>query len=229
MNALNKLRNVRNTQNHPKTASPKGYMRDNPEYQMYSIGEYTYGEPTVLKWDNEPTLSIGKFCSIAPGVVMILGGEHKLDWITTYPFWTVKDLLHDFQIPSGTKGGIIIENDVWIGANSLILSGVRIENGAVVGAGSVVTKNVEPYAIVAGNPAKMIRKRFDQKTVAELLRIKWWDWDIQRIKEDLPLLLSNKTNEFTEKNEAKFFMDLTVDTEEYQKRVIKSAGQKDSV
>jgi carbonic anhydrase/acetyltransferase-like protein (isoleucine patch superfamily) len=84
----------------------------------------------------------------------------------------------------------------------LILSGVHIGDGAIIGAFSVVTKNVEPYTIVAGNPAKVIRKRFDQDTIDELLRIKWWDWGIQKIKDNMPLLLSNRTKEFIEANTA---------------------------
>lgn len=96
---------------------------------------------------------------------------------------------------------MVIGNDVWIGVNACVLSGVRIGDGAVVGACSVVTRDVPPYAIVAGNPARLVRKRFDDETIEELLKIKWWDWDIERIKENLPLLLSENVKDFAEKNE----------------------------
>ena len=89
-----------------------------------------------------------------------------------------------------------IGNDVWIGMNAMILSGVKIGDGAVVGAGSVVTKDVEPYAVVAGNPAREIRKRFDDQTISELLKANWWDWDIQKIRENVPYLLSNNVKKF---------------------------------
>jgi carbonic anhydrase/acetyltransferase-like protein (isoleucine patch superfamily) len=84
--------------------------------------------------------------------------------------------------------------------NSLILSGVHIGDGAIIGAYSVVTKDVKPYTVVAGNPAKVVRKRFDQETIDELLRIKWWNWDMQKIKDNMPLLLSNRIKEFIKAN-----------------------------
>jgi acetyltransferase-like isoleucine patch superfamily enzyme len=176
------------------------YTNKNKRYKKYSIGDFTYGEPRVVTWGEKSTLKIGKFCSIADDVKIVLGGEHKTDWITTYPFWVALEEFFNFPAHSGTKGDVTIGNDVWIGLNSLILSGVTIGDGAVVGAGSVVATDVEPYAIVAGNPQKLIRKRFDEETINQLLKIKWWNWDIQRIKENMPLLISNRVNEFIEKN-----------------------------
>lgn len=168
---------------------------------MYSVGRFSHGEPTVLRWTEKATLNIGSFCSIAKGVTIIVDGEHNPAMVSTYPFnWVLKEFKNFPGHPS-TKGDVVIGNDVWIGANALILSGVHIGDGAVIGACSVVTKDVEPYTIVAGNPAKMIRKRFDEETINKLLKIRWWDWDIQRIKENVPLLLSNKVKEFLEKND----------------------------
>jgi len=175
-------------------------MCNNRKYSKYSIGEYSYGEPRILNWGEKATLKVGKYCSIAEGVTIVLGGEHKTSWITTYPFWVALKEFSSFPAHSGTKGDVVIGNDVWIGLNSLILSGVSIGDGAVIGAGSVVATNVDPYAIMAGNPARLIKKRFDQQTIDKLLKIRWWDWDIQRIKNNMPLLVSDNLKEFLEKN-----------------------------
>jgi virginiamycin A acetyltransferase len=174
-------------------------MRENSRYSKYSIGRFSYGQPTVFHWGEKATLKIGNFCSIGPNVVILLGGEHRPDLITTFPFNCVLKEYANVPGHPTTKGDVVIGNDVWIGANALILSGVQIGDGAVIGACAVVTKDVEPYAIMAGNPARIIGKRFDQETISSLLRIKWWNWEIQQIKENVPLLLSNRAREFVEK------------------------------
>lgn len=171
-----------------------------PQYSRYSIGKFSYciDELKVFNADQVP-LRIGKFCSIGEGVTIILAG-HRPDWITTYPFNHVFNEFKDIQDLPATKGGVVIGNDVWIGIRTTILSGVQIGDGAIIGANSVVTHDVDPYAIVAGNPAKLIRKRFDQKTIEELLKIKWWNWDMDQIKDNMPLLLSNRIQEFIDPN-----------------------------
>lgn len=119
----------------------------------YEVGRGTYGNPTVLHWGEPTTLKVGCFCSIAADVKIFLGGNHRTDWITTYPFpafW--KSAAHIKGHPS-SRGDVIIGHDVWIGEGAVILSGVRIGNGAVVAASAVVTRDVPPYGIVAGNPA----------------------------------------------------------------------------
>lgn len=129
------------------------------------IGDYTYGLPTIKKFDNNTRLSIGKFCSIADNVIIFLGGNHREDWITTYPFSGMTHIWSDATNIIGhpsTKGDVIIGNDVWIGSHVVILSGVKIGDGAVIGAYAVVTKDVEPFSIVAGNPAKFIKYRFEK-------------------------------------------------------------------
>lgn len=174
------------------------YTRDLPHYKRYNIGEYTYGSPTVLYGREEGggDLVIGKFCSIAEDVVILLGGNHRIDWVTTYPF---NKLMEEFSGIKGhptTKGDVIIGNDVWIGYKSLILSGVKIGDGAVIAACSVVTKDVEPYTIVAGNPAKPIRRRFSDEIINRLLAIQWWNKDINIIKKYIPLMLSQDIEKF---------------------------------
>ena len=168
----------------------------NPQYADYSIGEWTYGTPLVKSWDQNATLSIGKFCSIAEGVTILLGGEHRPDWVTTYPF---RELVFDkpeFAEIGYSKGDVSIGNDVWLGLNSLILSGVKIGNGAIIAAGAVVTKDVPAYAIVGGNPAKLIRYRIPESLIAPMEQIAWWNWPLDQIEAALPLLLSANIERF---------------------------------
>ena len=143
-------------------------------------------------------LRIGKFCSIGSGATFIMCGNqgHKHDWITTYPFFYTPDLNENALDGFEKKGDTIVGNDVWIGTEAMIMPGIKIGDGAVIASRAVVTKNVEPYTIVAGNPAKEIKKRFSQEEIQMLLEIKWWDLDINIIKKYIPLMCSNNVKEF---------------------------------
>jgi acetyltransferase-like isoleucine patch superfamily enzyme len=180
------------------------FMNKDPKYADYSIGRFSYGQPTVLKCSPEQQgkLSIGSFCSIAQGVVIVLAaaGGHRPDWTTTFPFIQLFKDFHHLSFPQVEKCDVVIGNDVWIGMDATILSGVKISDGAIIGANSVVTKDVPAYSIVAGNPARLIRKRFDEETIDKILKIKWWEWDLKRIADNMPLLLSNRVQDFIEKN-----------------------------
>ncbi len=124
------------------------------------VGKQTYGELNVTDFSSADTkLRIGSYCSIAPNVRFLLGGEHQLHSVSTYPF---KVMCFGQTREAGSKGDIVVKDDVWIGDGAIICSGVTIGQGAIVAAGSVVTKDVEPYAIVGGNPAKFIKWRFDE-------------------------------------------------------------------
>ena len=172
------------------------FTNQDEDYSGYKIGDFTYGKPHILSWNTETRLTIGKFCSIADDVTILLGGEHRTDWITTYPFNVVFDNAKIYEGHPSTKGDVVIGNDVWIGYGSTILSGVVIGDGAVIAAKSVITKNVPPYSIVGGDPAKLIKYRFPETVIAKLLEISWWDWSIAQIMEALPFLLSNKAENF---------------------------------
>jgi acetyltransferase-like isoleucine patch superfamily enzyme len=165
-------------------------------YAHYEIGDFTYGVPKVFSWDEGATLKIGRFCSIARGVEIYLGGEHRTDWVTTYPF---NALFPDHSGIKGhpkTKGDVVIGNDVWIADGAIIMSGVTIGDGAVIGARSVVIKDVKPYEIVAGNPAVHIKFRFDEKVIQKLLEIKWWNWETSKIDKSVHLLQNDDINGF---------------------------------
>lgn len=160
----------------------------------YEIGDYTYGVPEVHTYSANTKLKIGRYCSIADQVTILLGGNHRLYWATTYPFtWLLDEWPEAEGMPChmSSEGDVVIGNDVWIGQEALILSGVTIGHGAVVGARAVVADDVEPYSIVAGNPARLIRKRFDDKVIEKLLETAWWDWPVEKIKKNLHLLCSS--------------------------------------
>jgi len=125
---------------------------------------------------------IGKFCSIAPGVRILSYSEHRLEQVSTYPFKTLLSIADGKNYDAIGKGTTRIGNDVWIGTASIILAGVSVGDGAVVGAGSVVASDVPPYAIVAGNPARVLRYRFSKQQIEGLKRVQWWNWDINSIK-----------------------------------------------
>jgi acetyltransferase-like isoleucine patch superfamily enzyme len=175
----------------------------NPQFKKYAVGNYSYGCPApriIEDPENPVNLKIGKFCSFGPDVTILLGHEHKTEYVTTFPFNLLFKVDHLNFHGTRSKGDVVIGNDVWVGFNALILSGVQVGDGAVIGANAVVSKDVEPYSIVAGNPAVLIRKRFDDETVKALLRIKWWDWPFKKIRANLPLIMSANVSSFIEKH-----------------------------
>lgn len=144
-----------------------------------TVGKHTYGALDVLLSNPDARLTIGHYCSIAAGVKFLPGSDHALDRISTYPF---KALLLTGEPEALSKGDIVVEDDVWIGHGSTVLSGVRIGQGAVVAAGAVVTKDVPPYAIVGGVPAKVIKYRFAPEMIEALLQIDFSRLDIDLIR-----------------------------------------------
>jgi acetyltransferase-like isoleucine patch superfamily enzyme len=148
-----------------------------------AIGAHTYGVPIVLFGPTEgTTLAIGKYCSIPHRrMTVILGGNHVMDWVSTYPF--NEEFVEHRDQPSvlRSNGDVIVGNDVWFGNGCTILSGVTVGNGAVIGANALITRDVPPYAVVAGVPAKVIRYRFPEETILRLQALQWWDWDEQQV------------------------------------------------
>lgn len=172
------------------------------------VGDYTYYDDPDDVYNFEKNvlylfdfmgdkLIIGKFCQIATGVRFIMNGSnHAMNGFSTYPFkvfgksWALKDPMHVVS-----KGDTVVGNDVWIGNNVTIMQGIKIGDGAIIGTNSLVTKDVEPYTIVGGNPAREIRKRFDEQTIQLLLALKWWDWNIQKITDNLEVITGGQIDQ----------------------------------
>lgn len=162
-----------------------------PRFPQYTIGRGSYGGLTVLDFGEGATVRIGAYCSFAAGVQVFLGGEHRMDWVSTYPFSALDPRHASIKGHPRTRGDVTIGNDVWVGREAMIMSGVTIGDGAVVGARAVVAKDVPAYGVVAGNPAQFIRTRFSPETVERLLAVAWWNWPPERVDAAVPLLLAN--------------------------------------
>ncbi len=183
----------------PAATAPTFFTKFNKQYAAYQIGDWTYGRPNIVWGDEGATVRIGQFCSFASGVMILMGSEHRIDWVSSYPFNILFERAKSLPLPSRTKGDVVIGHDVWFGTDALILSGVTIGNGAVIGARSVVTRDVAPYSIVVGVPARHLRFRFDAATIEALQKIAWWDWPLPKIEEALPLLMSSDLKAFIER------------------------------
>ncbi len=174
------------------------YVRPAVNNPNIIVGDFTYIADSEFEshvtyhydWNGD-RLVIGKFCQIASGVEFVMNGaNHKMNSVSTFPFYTLEGW--DMDPPSlddlPIKGDTVIGNDVWIGQDAVILPGVHIGDGAIIGACSVVGSDVDPYSIVAGDPAKLLRKRFDDDLIELLLRFKWWDRSVDEINELIPVL-----------------------------------------
>lgn len=202
---------------YPRTGDTKTvYLKNVITDSNIEVGDYTIyndfvNDPRDFEKNNVlyhypincDKLIIGKFCSIACGAKFLFNSaNHTLTSLSTYTFplffeeWDLE--MKNVAKAWDNKGNIIIGNDVWIGYDAIILSGVTIGDGAIIGARAVVTKDVPPYTIVGGVPAKTIRKRFDEKTIKSLLSLKWWDWPEERIAANIQRIQRGQISEFTE-------------------------------
>jgi len=174
------------------------YVKPTVKNPNIIVGDFTYIADSefenhithLYEW-NSDKLIIGKFCQIASGVEFVMNGaNHQMNAVSTYPFYTLEGW--DMKPPEASdlplKGNTVIGNDVWIGQNAVILPGVHIGDGAIIGANSVVGSDIEPYTVVIGNPARQLRKRFDDELIDIMLKFKWWDKSIEEINELIPIL-----------------------------------------
>ena len=174
------------------------YVKPTIKNPQIIVGDFTYiadsdfeSHVTHLYEWNDDRLIIGKFCQIAAGVEFVMNGaNHQMNAVSTFPFFTLEGWNASAPQKSDMplKGDTVIGNDVWIGQNVTIMPGVHIGDGAIIGANSLVSKDVEPYTIVAGNPIRVIRKRFDDELIDLLERFKWWDKSIEEINNLIPIL-----------------------------------------
>lgn len=165
---------IKNTHNYTTI----GFCTD---FKKIVVGNYSYGEiNAILESDLPYNLKIGNYCSIGGGVKFIVAAEHPYEYLSTYPF---KVYFFGHKHEAFSKGNIVVNDDVWIGENATILSGVEIGQGAIIGAGSIVTKNVPAYSIVAGNPAKVIKYRFEPNIIEKLLQIDYSKLDMNKVKQ----------------------------------------------
>ena len=196
----------------PSVVFLKPLLATRPEIGNVEVGDYTYyddfDDPLRFFERNVrynlgfsgARLSIGRYCALANGTTFVMpDANHAIGGATTYPFpifggdWAARLDLADMAFPR--KGDTVVGHDVWFGYESLVMPGVRIGHGAIVGARAVVTRDVPDYAVVAGNPARVVRRRFDEATVGRLLRLGWWDWPPDRVAEAIPLLVKGEIDE----------------------------------
>lgn len=187
---------------HPITGYEKEiYVKPTIKNPNIIVGDFTYIADSefeshvshLYEWNNDK-LIIGKFCQIGAGVEFVMNGaNHQMNAVSTFPFYTLEgwDMLPPEKSDMPLKGDTVIGNDVWIGQKAVILPGVHIGDGAIIGANSVVGSDIEPYTIVIGNPAKKLRKRFDDELIDLLLQFKWWDKSINEINDMIPILACN--------------------------------------
>ncbi len=181
---------------------------------MMYVGKHSYGMEhiRIRRWaemKKQYNLYIGNFCSIADDCEVYLGGNHYTNLVTTFPFGIVKNNVFPNALTlennpnlngSYCKGDVTIGSDVWIGSHVTIMDGVTIGHGAVIAANSHIVKDVPPYAIVGGNPGKVIKYRFSEEEIEQLLKIKWWDWNDDKINEEMKYIVNDNIKEFIQKH-----------------------------
>jgi len=170
------------------------------------IGKYTYGVQNInLHFGKVSTVTIGSFCSFSANINIFLDANHWMDeYISTWPFGILNtDVLNNMSnvvVPENKRQGVIIGNDVWVGTNATIMNGVYIGDGSIIAANSHVVKDVEPYSMVGGNPAKLIKYRHSKEIIEKLIEIQWWHWNDERINQNMPLICQSDVKKFIEEH-----------------------------
>lgn len=166
-----------------------------------TAGDFSYGIPNISLYTDKPyKISIGRFCSISNNVEIIIGGNHNYRNVSSYSLIPqVQEIFPDIKHPDKPVKNVVIGNDVWIAKNVTILQGVTIGDGAVIGTNSVVAKDIPPYAIAIGNPVKIIKYRFNEQQIEALLRIKWWNWPLEILKERMKEIINEDIDGFIAK------------------------------
>lgn len=168
------------------------------------IGDYTYGIPDIVEYSPLWSLEIGKFCCISNNVEIIFGGQHHYEHISSYAFIPkIQEYFDNYKYSDKPTKPVVIGNDVWIGRNVTILQGVTIGDGAVLGTNAVIAKDIPPYAIVVGNPVRIIKYRFNPEQIKALQRIQWWNWPPEKIKEHINEIMSPDIDSFINKFDTK--------------------------
>ena len=167
-------------------------------------GTYFDRHVNIITWSDQYKVHLGKYNSIGRDCNFFLHANHRADWVTTTSqlLGPVTPEIAEMHMNMGhptCKGDIKVGNDVWIGATSTIMSGITIGDGAIIGAGSMVTKDVPPFAIVAGNPSKIVKYRFTEEQIEKLLQISWWDWEEDKIKDNAMSMWSSNIDDFINK------------------------------
>jgi virginiamycin A acetyltransferase len=195
---------------HPMPGQPRvALLKPLITSALIEVGEFTYyddpGDPTAFETRNvlyhygPEKLIIGRFCALAEGVRFIMNSaNHRMDGPSTFPFplmggsWAEHfDLLTDLP----NRGDTVVGNDVWFGYQAMVMPGVRVGDGAIIATGSVVVGDVPAYGIVGGNPARLIRRRYDDETVARLLALAWWDWPLEHVTRNIPAIMSGSVDD----------------------------------
>ena len=200
------------------------YIKPTIKNKNIIVGDFSYIADSDFEshvthhyeWNNDK-LIIGKFCQIASGVEFVMNGaNHQMNAVSTFPFYTLEGWKQTppTQNDLPIKGDTIIGNDVWIGQNATILPGVHIGDGAIIGANSVVGSNVEPYTIVVGNPAKALRKRFDEELIDIMEKLKWWDKSIEEINNLISLLTNSNLEYVKEELKKLLWLQITISVKE---------------
>jgi len=198
---FNLFQTIKNIKAHKKNTKllnkpVRSLFKFQQQYPKFTIGNHCYGVPNIKFEHQDATLKIGSYCSIAKNVQIFMGGIHRTDWVSTYPFHAFFKEAKHVKNAEVSNGDVLIGNDVWLCENVTILSGLTIGDGAVIANGAIVTKDVAPYEIVGGNPAKHIRWRFDEKTRIALLKTTWWHWSDEEVLSVVDLLCNKDIRAF---------------------------------